>query len=268
MAAMRTHTLALSILLLSSAVVAQDKPASSAEQLKPMSAAADPAFEVAAIKPADPNDHSSGFQLRGRRIYIENEPVTMLICFAYSVQKSQIVNAPPWFDDARWDINGVPDNEGYPNQKQYQRMVEKLLKDRFALQIHHDQRELSVYALTLSKGGPKLDKSKSDPEAPLDQTGHGANGQQSWSFKNNGMADLAQFLQEMVGKPVINQTNLPGRFDFNLLWTRDELRSKAEPDAAPGLFTAIQEELGLKLEPTRAPADVIVIDHAERPSQN
>jgi len=86
-------------------------------------------------------------------------------------------------------------------------------------------------------------------------------------FTNNSMADFALGMQFMVGKPVVNETNLPGRFDFTLRWSPDELRT-SEPDAAPGLYTAIQEELGLKLEPTRAPADVLVIDHAERPSQN
>lgn len=235
--------------------------------LKPMAATADPAFEVATIKPGDPNDHSSGFQMEGRRLHIENEPVTMLIGFAYSVQKSQIINAPAWFDEARWDIDGVPDVEGYPNHKQYQSMVEKLLKDRFALQMHHDQRELSVYALSVSKGGPKLAKSARAPDAPLNQTGHPSNGQQSWSFANNSMADFARFLQFMVGKPVVDQTNVTGRLDFTLRWTSDDLRT-TDPDAAPGLFTAIQEQLGLKLESGKAPVDTVVIDHAEKPSEN
>jgi len=190
--------------------------------------------------------------------------VTNLICFAYSIHKSQIVNAPAWFDEVHWDIDGIPDVEGVPSLHQYQRMVEKLLGDRFALQIHHEKRELSVYVLTVAKGGPKLAVSKSDPDDSIDQTG---NGKGMMKFTNNSMADFALGMQFMVGKPVVNETNLPGRFDFTLRWSPDELRT-SEPDAAPGLYTAIQEELGLKLEPTRAPADVLVIDHAERPSQN
>jgi uncharacterized protein (TIGR03435 family) len=232
--------------------------------LAPMAHNADPAFEVAVIKPSDPNDHSEGFHLNGHRISIENMPLTNLICFAYSIHQSQVVNTPKPFGDQRWDVDGVPDTEGVPNLHQYQRMVEKLLAARFGLQMHHEKRELSVYTLTVAKGGPKLDKSKSDPEAPIDQTGHGKG---VMKFTNNTMSDFALGLQFMVGKPVIDQTNLSGRYDFTLRWSPDELRA-ADPDAAPGLLTAIQEELGLKLEATRGPTDVFVIDHVQRPSEN
>jgi uncharacterized protein (TIGR03435 family) len=252
-----------SVLLFTSVLApcAQDK---SVQALAPMAQDADPEFEVAVIKPTDPNDRNQGFHLNGHRISIENMPVTNLICFAYSIHKSQIVNAPQWLDGQVWNIDGVPDVAGVPNLHQYQRMVEKLLTTRFGLQMHHDKRELSVYVLTVAKGGPKLEKSKSDPDEPIDQTG---NGKGTMKFTNNTMSDFALGLQFMVGKPVINQTSLSGRYDFTLRWSPDELRA-TEPDAAPGLFTAVQEELGLKLEATRAPTDVLVIDAATRPTQN
>lgn len=264
MTAMRAPILCLCGLLLGFPAAAQDR---ATEALKPMARAADPGFEVATVKPADPNDHSQGFQLRGRHIFIENESVTNLICFAYSIQQSQLINASSWLENVSWDIDGVPDVEGYPNMQQYRHMVEKLLTGRFALRMHHEKRELSVYALTVAKGGVKLTQSKSTPDAPIDQTGHGDKGQQSWRFTNNTMGDFAMGMQFLVGKPIVDQTNLPGRFDFMLRWTPDELRTP-DPDAPPGLFTAIQEQLGLKLDPTRAPTDVLVIDHAERPSEN
>jgi uncharacterized protein (TIGR03435 family) len=90
-----------------------------------MARTADPAFEVAVIKPADPNDNNQGFRLDGRRISIESNTMTTLICFAYSIQKSQIVNTPQWFDEQRWNIDGVPDAEGAPNWHQYRRMRQK-----------------------------------------------------------------------------------------------------------------------------------------------
>jgi uncharacterized protein (TIGR03435 family) len=265
MIAMR-GTILLSALLLPGAlaVCAQDN---AAQPVQPMARAADPAFEVAVIKPADPNDRNQGFRLDGHRISIESNTMTSLICFAYSIQKTQIVNAPSWFDEQPWNIEGVPDAEGKPDWHQYRRMLQKLLATRFGLQMHPDKRELSVYAITIAKGGPKLEKSKSDPDTLPDQSGHGMGSAQTMKFTNDSMADFAQTMQLMVDRPVIDQTNLSGRYDFTLLWTPDTLRA-AEPDAPPGLFTAVQEQLGLKLEATRAPTDVFVIDAATRPTQN
>jgi uncharacterized protein (TIGR03435 family) len=265
MIALRRAALFLAILLPGMvAVRAQDNPI---QPLQPMARTADPAFEVAVIKPADPDDHNNGFHLRGHRVSIENMSMTSMICFAYSIQKTQIVNAPRWFDEQLWDIDGVPDAEGAPSWPQYRRMLQKLLATRFSLQMHHDKRELLVYALTIAKGGPKLEKSKSDPDALSDQSGHGIGSQQFMKFTNDSMTDFAQLLQLMGDRPVIDQTNLSGRYDFTLLWTPDQIRA-AEPDAAPGLFTAVREQLGLNLEAARIPADVFVIDAATRPTQN
>lgn len=246
------------------ATCAQDN---ATQPLVPMARDADPAFEVAVIKPADPNDRNQGFRLNGRRISIESNTMTSLICFAYSIRKTQIVNAPQWFDEQPWDIEGVPDTEGAPNWNQYRRMLQKLLSTRFGLVMQHDKRELSVYAITVAKGGPKLEKSKSDPDALSDQSGHGAGPAQYMKFTNDSMTDFAQFMQLMVDRPVVDQTSLPGRYDFTLLWTPDVMRD-APTDTAPGLFTAVQEQLGLKLAATRAPTDVFVIDAATRPTQN
>ncbi|MFZ0339561.1 MAG: TIGR03435 family protein [Terracidiphilus sp.] len=265
MIALRRAALFIAILLPGMvAVCAQDNPI---QPLKPMARDADPAFEAAVINPSDPNDHNQGFHLNGHRISVENMSMTSLICFAYSIQKSQIVDAPRWFDEQLWDIQGVPDAEGAPNWHQYRRMLQKLLSSRFSLQMHPDKRVLLVYTLTIAKGGPKLEKSKSDPDALSDQSGHGVGSQQFMKFTNDSMTDFAQLLQLMGDRPVIDQTNLSGRYDFTLLWTPDEMRA-AESDAAPGLFTAVREQLGLKLEAARIPADVFVIDAATRPTQN
>ena len=246
------------------AAYAQGNPA---EPLKPMARSADPEFEVATIKPADPDDRNQGFRLKGHRLSIEDSTMTSLICFAYSIHKSQIVNAPRWFDEQTWNIDGVPNVEGAPNWNQYRRMLQKLLGSRFGLQMHPDKRELSVYTLTVAKGGPKLEKSKDDPDALSDQSGHGIGAQQYMKFTNDSMTDFAKTMQLMVDRPVLDQTNISGRYDFSLLWTPDQMRATAT-DTAPGLFTAVQEQLGLKLEATHAPTDVFVIDAATRPTQN
>lgn len=244
---------------------AQDK---AAQSVAPMARDADPSFEVATIKPADPDDTNQGFRLKGHRISIEANSLSSIICFAYSIQKSQIINAPKWFDEQPWDIDGVPDVEGKPDWHQYRRMLQKLLATRFGVKLHHEKRELPVYTLTVAKGGPKLEKSKSDAGALSDASGHGIGAQQYMKFTNESMSEFAQIVQMMgLDRPVVDQTSLTGRFDFTLLWTPDVIRS-TEPNAAPGLFTAVQEQLGLKLEPVKTPADVLVIDHAERPSEN
>ncbi|HXE07776.1 MAG TPA: TIGR03435 family protein [Acidobacteriaceae bacterium] len=238
------------------------------QAVKPMAKDADPSFEVAVIKPSDPNDKNQAFGLEGHRIHIENNSMIGILCFAYSIQKSQIVNAPEWFTEQRWDIDGVPDVEGTPSWDQYRGMLQKLLATRFGLKMHHDKRELSVYTLTVTKGGAKLEKSKSAPDALSDASGHGMGSGQYMKFTNETMPGFAHVVQMMgLDRPVIDQTNLAGRYDFSLTWTPDAIRA-AEPNAPPALFTAVQEQLGLKLEATRAPADVFVIDAATKPTQN
>jgi uncharacterized protein (TIGR03435 family) len=234
-----------------------------AQDLKPMAANANPSFDVATIKPADPDAHGQGFQTRGRRIHLENESVQNMLMFAYGIHPKQIVNAPAWFATARYNVDGVPDVEGYASLKQFQGMVQKLLAERFHVTFHHDSRELSVYAVRIGKGGSKLVKSAHDPSELPDQTGNG----REWRFTNNSMHDFAGLMQSMVDRPVVDQTELPGKFDFLLKWTPNEAPT-SDPNAPPGIFTAVQEQLGLKLEPARSSVDVLVIDHAERPTEN
>ena len=256
--------LAGAILACGLAACAQDN---AIQVAKPMAKSADPSFEVAVIKPSAPDDQSDGFHLNGRHVSIENQTVISMICFAYAINDSQIVSAPKWLAEQHWDIDGVPDIEGEPNVNQYQRMVQKLLTARFGVKMHHHKRELSRYSLTMAKGGPKLAKSKSDPDAGMDENGWGQGSQRYMEFTNSNMSDLTLCLQVAAGKPIINETNLAGRYDFVLHWTPNEART-TEPNAAPGLFTAIQEELGLKLEPSHGPTDVLVIDAATQPTQN
>ena len=228
---------------------------------------ATPQFEVAVIKPADPNNESYGFHTSGRQVFIENQSLSKLISFAYAVHQSQIVDAPSWVAHDRFDIRGVPDVPGYPDLKQYQMMVQKLLTDRFHLQFRRDQRELTVYAITVLKSGSKITKSAGDPDGLPDQTGYGKGGAQIMKFTNNTMSDLALCMQEYLDKPVLDNTGLKGRYDFTLTWTPD-MTAVSDTSTAPGVFTAFQEQLGLKLQLTKEPTGVLVVERIERPSDN
>jgi uncharacterized protein (TIGR03435 family) len=237
------------------------------QEVAPMAKDAHPSFEVATIKPSDPVDQSSGFHTSGHRLFYENEPMEQLIAFAYGVHAKQIVGAPEWFSKDRYDIKGVPDVEGQPNQEQQQEMLRKLLAERFGLKFHREKRELSIFAVTVAKGGPKMKANTSDPNGLPDQTGSNNGAEQMWRFTNNSTADFASMMQYFLDRPVIDQTELKGRYDFMLQWTTDATLNN-DPKAPPGLFTAVQEQIGLKITPTKGAAEVLVIDHAERPDAN
>jgi uncharacterized protein (TIGR03435 family) len=245
----------------------------------PMAENADPSFEVATIKPSVPNRPGKGFGFRADRFRTVNTNLNDLIAFAYGLHAKQIVGAPDWFGTDLYDIEAKPDTEGRPSQKQMAAMVQKLLADRFKLTFHKDKKELAVYVVTVANGEPKMRKSAAGPNDPpaffFRQLG-------DLVVRNQTMADFATWMQSgVMDRPVVDQTGLTGRYDFELKWTPDESQfgqfrgtgvtiqpPTDEANAAPGLYTAIQEQLGLKMGPAKIPDDVIVIDHAEKPTDN
>jgi uncharacterized protein (TIGR03435 family) len=231
----------------------------------PMPADAHPSFEIATIKPSRPDDTKGGFQVGGHRLLIQNQTVNDLIGVAYAIHPKQIVDAPTWLDTQRYDIVGQADIEGYANLRQIQEMLQKLLESRFNLKFHREKRELSIYAITIAKSGPKLTKHTEASNGLPTQSGSASG--EGRRFTNNTMSDFALGMQAFLDKPVVDQTGLVGRYDFILRWSPDDATADS-PNAAPGLFTAVQEQLGLKLEPVKGPADVYVIDHVEKPSEN
>lgn len=243
--------------------------------IRTMAADADPTYEVVTIKPSDPNDRNYGFQTDGRQVRVANETVDFMIAFAYGIHVKQIVGAPAWFSTDHYFVDGVPDAPGEPNLPQFRSMIRKVLADRFGLKVHSEKRELSVYALTVAKGGPKLTKSLGNPNGPPNDDFSTS----AWMKETNTtMGEYAKAMQYVLDRPVVDQTGLEGRWNFLLKWTPDESQFTTigaripppsdDPNAPPGLFTAIQEQIGLKLEAVKAAADVIVIDHVERPSAN
>lgn len=229
---------------------------------------ADPDWEVATVKPGDPDGKNSGFHLRGRRVFIERKTVEDMLIVGYGVHKKQLVGAPGWIGSEIWNVDGVPDVPGQPSLKQLQSMVRKILAERFGFQSHTETREMSVYSITVAKGGPKLEKSAGDPDGLLDESDNENGGQRTVRMTNATMGDFALLMKFMLDRPVVDQTGLAGRYDFVLKWTYDETRTPTDGSAAPSLFTATQEQMGLKMDAVKAPAEVLVIDKVERPSAN
>jgi uncharacterized protein (TIGR03435 family) len=250
-----------------------------APPVPPMAADANPSLDVATIKPSDPSKQGKGFGFRGTHFITFNTNLNDLIAFAYGLHSKQIIGAPAWFGTDLYDIDGVPDAAGRPNLKQMGIMVQKLLADRCQLKFHHETKELSVYAISLASGGPKMTKTTSGAN---DQQGFGFRGLGDLIVRNMSMVDFASWMQSgVMDKPVVDQTGLKDRYDFQLKWTPDDSQfaqfrgavnmtppATTDPNAPPSLYTASQEQLGLKFEATKAPDDVIVIDHVEKPSAN
>jgi len=250
------------------------------EPVKPMAADADPGFDVVTIKPSQPGQGGKGYGLNGRHFRAIHTNLNDLIAFAYGLHSKQIVGAPDWFGIDLYDIDGVPDVPGQPNLHQMGLMVQKLLAERFALKFHHDQRELSVYIISVAPGGPKM---KVTSAGPHDPTPFFFRAFGDLTVGNMTMKDVAAWMQSSItDKPVVDHTGLTDRYDFKLKWTPDDSQFQQfrgtnpvqappagdNPDAPPNLYTAMREQLGLKLEAGKAMDDVIVIDHVEKPSPN
>ena len=237
----------------------------------PMAKDADPDWDVVSVKARDPNDtsNSQSTGMKGRQFTMVNRTVEGMLLFAYGMHKKQIVGGPSWMATERWDVQGVPDVPGHPSLKQAQSLTRKLLEERFGLKVHRETKELSVYAITVAKGGEKMARSAGDPNGTPDENeSSNGGGQITMRMTNMSMGEFAPDLGYFLDRPAVDQTGLTGRYDFQLKWTADESRAPTDGTAPPGLFTAIQQQIGLKLEPAKAPVDLLIIDAVERPSAN
>ncbi len=255
------HSVVFALTLAASCAAAQTSPPATR-----MAADAHPSFAVATIKPHDPNSNRQGYNAVGDRYTVRNQTIVSLMMFAYSIDKHQVVGAPAWAGTDRFDIEGTTDTPGEPSQHQQQEMLQKLLADRFGLKFHHEKRELPVYAIQIAKGGPKL-KPPANPDAEPDQDASGHGTEVTVTITSGTMADFILGMQFFFDRPLVDQTGLTGRYDFKLRYTYDETHA-TDPDAPPGKFAAIQEQLGLKLDAVKASIDVFAIDHVEQPSAN
>jgi len=232
---------------------------------KPIPEGANPSFEVATIKPTQEGTQFGIHPTPSGTLIATDATLAYLIKFAYQVHPHQITKAPAWVDSDKYDLTAKPDTPGMPSLPQMRKMVQKLLADRFQLKFHDEKKEMPAYAITIAKGGAKLTENTSNPKG---NPGYGG-GPAGTRVVNSTIQEFIGFvLNEQLEMPVVDQTGLGAkRYDFILRWTADTLQA-TNGDAAPDIFTAMQQQLGLKLESTKAPVDVMVIDKVEKPSEN
>jgi bla regulator protein BlaR1 len=240
----------------------------------PSSARAPAQFEVASVKRHPTEDSSGGIAPHPGRFDAIGVPLKLLIQIAYGLKDHQVLGGPGWIDSERYDVFAKAADGTNPSRKEMQPMLQALLAERFGLKTHRETRELPAFGLLVAKGGPKLAQHHPKPpgiagdEHPFSDKGSGpmvSEGHGVLMAQQTNMQGLAYALGVQSGREVIDRTGLGGDFDFTLKWNPE----MAEQDpAAVSLFTAIQEQLGLKLESTKAPVDVLVIDGVKRPSAN
>ncbi len=244
-----------------------------------------PEFGVASIKPNAAGDHRMRMQLmRGGGLNVTGATLKDLVLTGYQLPAFQIVGGPSWMSSDRWDIQAKAEEN--TSQKQIYEMLQNLLTDRFQLKFHRETRTGPVYELVIARNGPKLSAAKSGS----DDAAHDSQGSQARQSHGSGshassksmtMAQLAQMLEEIVGRTVIDKTGLRGEYAIALSWTPDPGQRSAPADHRspgqagreeapsnpnlPSIFTAIQEQLGLKMQSGRGPVEVLAIDSARKP---
>jgi uncharacterized protein (TIGR03435 family) len=241
-------------------------------------------FEVASIKASSPDAQGGVFHFQpAGGLSTSNGTVQQLIAFAYDIQAFQISGAPSWITSARYDILAKPAHPDGPTDMQHlsdeqirvmqdhlRTRVRALLADRFHLVLHRDTKEFPVYLLVTAKGGSKLRETQSDQNPNV----RAMRGRMEATAAS--VEILRRSLSVVLGRTVLDRTGLNGRYDFKMEWTPDAAPSAAgEPNAAipadpegPSIFSALQEQLGLKLEGGKGPVEIIVIDRLERPTEN
>jgi uncharacterized protein (TIGR03435 family) len=241
-----------SVLLL--AIAAQDQPQTPGPR---------PEFEVVSIKlgdPADPTSSTSSSRLSPGRLEMRNTTLANLIFSAYRLKLYQLEGGPKWMHTQRFHVDaklpaGVP-------RDQMPLMMQAMLAERFQLEFHRVTKLLPVYNLVVAKGGPKLQPANADDLARSRST------QDDRQIKGWGqpVSSLAQMLINVIGVPVIDQTGLEGKYTFILEFAPQT--GAREDELLPSIFTVLQKRLGLRLESAKRPVEMLVVDRAERPSEN
>jgi len=222
-------------------------------------------FEVASVRPTAPQpagQMSMGMSIDKGMLRATGMTAKFLIEQAYDVRGFQVTGGPSWMDSEQYDVNAKI--EGEATNEQIRIMMRSLLADRFKLQLHREKKEMACYALVVAKGGSKLKAPEEDAD------GKHKSGRMSMArgrFDGDALPveAIAHALEQVLGRAVIDRTGLTGTFDFKLEWTPDEARTES---GGSSLFTAVQEQLGLKLESTRGPVEILVVDRIEKASEN
>ena len=243
-------------------------------------------YEVASFKVNKEGSGSSSWSNGGDALTARNVSLLNMVINAYGVKNFQISGAPSWLDSERYDVDAKMDEATADTLKKLplkergdavRLMMQKLFEQRLNLAVRHDTKELPVYFLVVGKNGAKLKEMKPDEKGGSTHTSsHG--GIFTMNAQGVQLGNLVGMLSNNLGRIVIDKTGLTGRYDFDLNWTSDERvvltpsggdTSLTVSDASgPSLVTAIQEQLGLKLETGKGPVEIIVIERVDRPSDN
>jgi uncharacterized protein (TIGR03435 family) len=271
-----TRPLALAALVLSAVGIMAQSPAPAST---PTAVTARPkfnAFEVATIRPANTDTKGRYLIMQGTHRFVgKYYTLNLLIAAAYDLNPREISGGPGWVDSDHFDILAVTPGDVRPTHEEQMSMLRTLLSDRFKLTFHREQKVFSIYQLELASSGPKIKPSTAAPDDPPALISTVYPQRIVLPARNATMSDLTSLLQRAVlDRPVVDKTGLSGRYDFDLTWAPDETQFGGEVPIAPSdapsppLFTAMQEQLGLRLEATRGPVDALVIDTAEKPTAN
>jgi bla regulator protein blaR1 len=219
-------------------------------------------FEVASVKPSGPNDPFMYRLQPGGRYIATAQTLKYLVANAYEVPLYRIAAVPGWSDSEKFNIEakvGIPIKPWPDSNEQINEMLRSLLEERFKLAVHWETRQETVYNLVIAKGGSKL-KTAADGESPGFEMEQG---------RIHSMAVpssyLAGSLSTVLGRTVLDKTGLPGKFDYTLLYAPD---GATPDDDRPSLYTALEQQLGLRLESSKGPVEFLMIDHVERPDAN
>jgi uncharacterized protein (TIGR03435 family) len=228
-------------------------------------------YDVSSIRQSEPSDHPWGMNLHEDSFTATNVPLKVIIAFAYDIKEDLISGLSGQLNSVNFDIRAkaLPPDSGPPRKltdQQLQAMMIPLLADRFHLKAHLETKSLPVYDLVISHGGLKIKLDQSD------RTGsgwdiNGENNDKVLTSKTASMEDLAAILSDQVDRKVIDKTGLSGHADITLKWS-DEIAAEQGGSNVISIFTAVEEQLGLKLQPSKGPVDTLVIDHVEMPTEN
>ena len=234
-----------------------------------------PPLDVISVKP---NKSGLGMSLGGADgVMGTNVTVHLMLTQGYHLNDNQVVNEPDWAKSEHFDVMGkVANADADATRKlswdQKHVFFQQVLKERFGLVAHQETRELPEYALVIAKGGTKIEHGNADRSALPGSGFRTSMGRDARTIECAEMPidALLQFLSNETGRVVVDKAGLTGKYTFTLSWRPTMAQTAADdaPESTPDLFTAIQEQLGLKLQPIKGPVDVLVIDHIERPTEN
>jgi uncharacterized protein (TIGR03435 family) len=225
------------------------------------------AFEAASIKPSGEGEGHTGSHSRKGYLVIQNQTLRDLIRTAYKLRAEQVSGGPKWITTDRYNIEAK--SAGPAEDPELLQMLQTLLADRFQLAFHKETMTFPGFALVVAKGGLKI-----QPVEGEGSKSHSTRG--SVTAERVSMEKIADILSRASGSPVVDKTRVAGVFSFQLEWTPETEMAAVKKDGAPldnvstgpSIFTAVQQKLGLRLESAKVPAEVFVIDKAEKPSDN